>query len=318
MSGCFGGRALRGAAAMGCAIAVLAVPVAARQQSQSQNQNRAAATATQAEQKPPEPPKAPPPKPVTIKSPDGTKIVFESVGAGPTLILLHGGGQTRRSWNDRGYVDKLKERFTVVTVDLRGSGDSEKPTSAEAYAIDRLLEDILAVADATKAPTFHIWGFGHGATIGRYLAARSNRVASAVLVGAPMGPTVTGVVKDAIEGMRAKWQPLVDAQKAGTLDLKSLSPGDRAAWENGVATTAVALGALAAYPPVEPSEIKAPTLWLVGSADASATENAKGYEGKLAGTPVTFAVLDGLSYSDSFAKSEPVLAKALPFLTASR
>lgn len=314
MSRRFGRRAWSSAAGVVWLMAV-AMPLTAQQQNQNQNQT---AKPTQGEQKPAEPPKPPPPKPVTIKSSDGTKIVFESVGSGPPLILLHGGGQSRRSWNDRGYVDKLKDRFTVITVDLRGSGDSDKPTSADAYALDRVLEDVLAVADAAKAPRFHLWGFGHGASIGRYLAARSDRVISHVMVGTSMGPTVTGVVKDAIEGMRAKWQPLVDAQKAGTLDLKALSPGDRAAWDNGVATTALALGALSAYPPLEPAEIKAPTLWLVGTADAAAMENLKSYEGKLAGTAVTFAALDGLSYSDSFAKSEPVLAKALPFLTASR
>ena len=269
-------------------------------------------------QKPAESPKAPPPKPLTVKSADGTKIVYEMVGSGPALIMLHGGGQTRRAWNDRGYVDKLKDRFTVITIDLRGSGESDKPTQPEAYALDRRLEDIVAVADAAKAQRFLLWGFGHGASIGRYLTARSDRVISMVYVGAPMGPAVTGVVKDAITGMRAKWQPLVEAQKGGTLDLKTLSNGDRAAWENGVATNAIALGTLLDYPPLEPADIKSPTLWVVGAADAAAMESVKAYEGKLAGTKVTVATIDGLSYSDSFAKSEPVLAKAEPFLTANR
>jgi pimeloyl-ACP methyl ester carboxylesterase len=278
----------------------------------------AVTTFAQDQQKPAEPPKAPPPKPLTAKSSDGTKIVYELTGSGPALILLHGGGQTRRSWNDRGYVDKLKERFTVVTVDLRGNGESDKPTQPEAYALDRRLEDILAVADAVKAQRFLLWGFGHGATIGRYLAARSDRVIAMVYVGAPMGPPITGVVKDAIVGMRAKWQPLVEAQKAGTLDLKTLSPGDRAAWDNGVATSAIALGSLVDYPPLEPSELKAPTLWVVGSEDATAKENVKEYEGKLNGTSVTLATLDGISYSDSFAKIEPVLAEVDPFLASHR
>jgi pimeloyl-ACP methyl ester carboxylesterase len=272
----------------------------------------------QGQQKPADAPKPSPPRPLTAKSPDGTKIICEVTGSGPALMLLHGGGQTRRSWNDRGYVDRLSGHFTVITVDLRGSGDSDKPATAEAYALDRLLEDLLAVADVAKAPRFHLWGFGHGASIGRYLAARSERVISAVLVAASMGPTVTGIVKDAIVGMRAKWQPLIDAHKAGTLDLKSLSPGDRAAWDNGVAVSALALGALTDYPPLEPSEVKVPTLWLVGNADAAAMENVKEYQGKLAGTKVTLAQIDGLSYSDSFAKVEPVLAKVEPFLASHR
>jgi pimeloyl-ACP methyl ester carboxylesterase len=253
-------------------------------------------------------------KPLIATSPDGTKIAYEKTGTGPALMLVHGGGQTRRSWNDIGYVERLSKSFTVITVDVRGNGNSDRPTTAADYALDKVLADLLAVADAASAPRFHLWGFGHGASIGRHLAAQSDRVISAVLVGMDMGPTLSGAVKDAILGMRAKWQPLLDAQKAGTLDLKQFSYGDREAWNNGVAISAVALGALAEYPPLEPAAIQVPTLWLVGAADTSAMENAKQYQGKLAGTKVTFKELSGLSYSDSFAKADPVLAEVEPFL----
>ena len=141
-----------------------------------------------------------------------------------------------------------------------------------------------------------------------------------VLVGVEtsmeMGPAVSGPVKEALTSMRAKWQPMLEAQKAGTLDIKKLSPGDRDAWEHGVALSAIALGALLDYPPVQPADIKAPTLWLVGAADASGMENVKQFEGKLAGTKVTFKPLAGLSYTDSFARIDPVLADVEPFLAS--
>lgn len=280
-----------------------------------------AAAALTAQQEPPAgaPPAAPAlPKPLIVKSPDGTRIAYEVTGTGPTLMLLHGGGHTRRSWNDRGYVEPLSQQFTVITMDMRGNGDSDKPRAPDAYVLDRVLADLLVVADAAKAQRFYLWGFGHGATVGRYLAARSDRVIASVLVGATMGPPVVGIVKDAIVGMRAKWLPLVLAQQKGALDLKPLSDGDRAAWENGVAVNAVALGALVDYPALEPSEIAAPTLWLVGATDQDSRKNAAGYEGALQGTKVTFAELEGMGYSDSFARSERVLAKARPFLAANR
>jgi pimeloyl-ACP methyl ester carboxylesterase len=252
----------------------------------------------------------------TITAADGTKIAYEVSGTGPALLLLHGGGQNRKSWAERGYVDRLAKKFTVIRLDLRGSGDSGRPDTPAAYELDTVLADILAVADAANAKRFHLWGFGHGASIGRYLAARSDRVISAVLVGMDMGPTLSGPVKDALTAMRAKWQPMLEAQKAGTLDIKKLSPGDRDAWEHGVALSAIALGALLDYPPVQPADIKAPTLWLVGAADASGMENVKQFEGKLAGTKVTFKQLSGLSYTDSFARIDPVLAEAEPFLAS--
>lgn len=257
-----------------------------------------------------------PPKTQFAKSPDGTKIAFEVSGTGPALMLVHGGGQTRKSWGERGYVERLSGRFTVIAVDRRGTGESDKPATPDAYALDRVLADFLAVADAAGAKRFHLWGFGHGATIGRYLAARSDRVTSAVLVGADMGPAVSGIVKEALTGMRAKWQPLLDAQKAGTFDVKTLSPGDRVAWDGGIASSSLSLWALLDYPPLEPADIKAPTLWIVGEADQSAMENLKVYEGQLAGTSVKLQKLSGVNYSDSFAKPDPVLDKALAFLAS--
>ena len=259
-------------------------------------------------------PSPPAPKPLVAMSPDGTRIVYEVTGSGPAVMLLHGGGQTRRSWNDAGYVDRLSKHFTVITVDLRGGGDSDKPDTLDAYALERVLADLLSVADAASAKRFHVWGFGHGASIARYLAARSDRVMSAVLVSATMGPTVTGIAKDAMVAMRERWQSLLDAKRTGTLDVKTLSPGDRAALEGGMAVNAIALGALVDYPPLEPSDINAPTLWVLGADDASAIENRKIYEPKLAGTKVTLKVLPSTGYSDSFFKIEPVFEVVEPFL----
>ena len=257
-------------------------------------------------------PAPPAPKALIATSADGTKIAYEVTGSGPALLLVHGGGQTRRTWNQLGYVERLAKRFKVITMDLRGVGDSDKPTKPEAYALDALLADMLAVADAADAKTLHIYGFGHGGTLVRYLAAKSDRVTSAVLVGMTMGPAATGVFKSAIEAMRAKWQPVITASSAGTLDVKKLSDSDRTAWEAGIATNVLMLSALLDYPPLEPGDIKAPTLWAVGS-DDSAIENMKEYEGKVKGTQVTAKILSSVNYSDSFIKMEQVLEEIKSF-----
>lgn len=249
-------------------------------------------------------------------SPDGTRIAYQTQGTGPPLILIHGGGQTRRSWNERGYVDRLGKSFTIITLDQRGSGDSDKPAAIEAYALDRVLADVLAVADATGARRFQLWGFGRGATIGRYLAARSDRVISAVLVATPMGPPVTAVTKSAMTSMRDYWRPLLQAKRAGTLNMASLSAGDRATLAGDTPIIALVLGALVDYPPLEPETITAPTLWVVGSGDAATLANAKQYEKRLAGTSVTLKILNGASYTDCFARSSDMIAAIQPFLNA--
>ena len=116
--------------------------------------------------------------------------------------------------------------------------------------------------------------------------------------------------------MRAKWQPYVQSQTAGKLDLNAMSASDRTAWDNGVAVSAMALGAMLDYPPLEPAQVQVPTLWLIGAADTSAMENVKTYEGKLAGTKVTLKTISGATYTDTFGKSELTLNEAVPFLTA--
>ena len=211
-------------------------------------------------------------------------------------------------------MDPLRKQFTVIAMDRRGTGDSGKPVAVEAYALDKVLGDVFAVADAAGAKRFHVWGFGDGAVIARYLAARSDRVISAVVVGASLGPAVTGIARDAITAMRNKWRPLVEAQTAGKLDVKTLSQSDRTAWESGIAISALSLGALLDYPPLEPTEIKVPTLWVVGTADDSLAASVKDYEGKLKGTMVTLKLLPSASYSDCFIKSDLIVPEVVPFL----
>jgi pimeloyl-ACP methyl ester carboxylesterase len=46
---------------------------------------------------------------------DGTRIAYDVTGQGPALMLLHGAGKTRRDWHKVGYVDRLKDDFTVIT-----------------------------------------------------------------------------------------------------------------------------------------------------------------------------------------------------------
>lgn len=83
-----------------------------------------------------------------------------SHGEGPAMLLLHGWPDTGDMWRD--VVPLLVEAgYRVVTVDLRGCGQSSKPTEIGDYAMMHLVGDVSLVIDAIGGPVVlvgHDWG----------------------------------------------------------------------------------------------------------------------------------------------------------------
>ena len=84
---------------------------------------------------------------------DGTRIAFSVIdsdaGAGsPSLLLAHGSALSSAIWRGFGYVRPLRERYRLILPDLRGHGRSDKPHVPDAYAMDLIVDDVLAVLDA--------------------------------------------------------------------------------------------------------------------------------------------------------------------------
>ena len=234
-------------------------------------------------------------------SPDGSRVACEICGAGPALLLLHGGGGSRREWHEAGYVARLRDEFTVITMDLRGHGESAAPADPADYAIDKLLQDILAVADACGADHFTLWGMSFGGKVGRYLAARSERVDRCILMGTPLGPGVTGRQRQEAVDFCAHWPPIVQAQREGTLDFASLSEQDREMLTQlNVPAMLGWVRAMLDWPVVAPADFRCPTLWLVGSEDADAMVTVREYANDLLDSPVRLEIVDGLDHNQLF------------------
>ena len=73
-----------------------------------------------------------------------------------------------------------------------------------------------------------------------------------------------------------------------------------------------------AYPPVEPADMKCPTLWVVGSNNTNAFESAQAYRSKLAGTRVTLEVIEGMSHPQEFEQIDRVFAREIEFTRSHR
>lgn len=75
-----------------------------------------------------------------VEAPDGVRIACEVSGGGPPLVLVHGAGSAR--WSFDAVRPHLEDRFTVIAVDRRGRGDS---TDGAGYELEREYEDVAAV-----------------------------------------------------------------------------------------------------------------------------------------------------------------------------
>lgn len=78
-----------------------------------------------------------------VRSADGTEIAYWQSGQGPTLLIVHGGGNFHSGWDPM--LPFLTSECTVATIDRRGRGASGDTLP---HAIEREIEDVAAVADA--------------------------------------------------------------------------------------------------------------------------------------------------------------------------
>jgi haloacetate dehalogenase len=107
--------------------------------------------------------------PVERLRPEGrAEIAYRRMGNGPPLLLLHGFPQTHAMWHATAPL--LAERFTVITADLRGYGDSEAPEGAAEYSFREMAADQAALMQALGFDRFHLVGHDRGARTAHRLA----------------------------------------------------------------------------------------------------------------------------------------------------
>ena len=86
---------------------------------------------------------------------DGTRIHYVLGGAGPAIVLLHGWPLTWREW--RGIMPALAQAgFTVIAPDLRGLGDSDKPSKG--YDKKTVADDIRHIVRSLGFDTIDLAG----------------------------------------------------------------------------------------------------------------------------------------------------------------
>ncbi|MCT9931836.1 alpha/beta hydrolase [Planotetraspora sp. A-T 1434] len=141
----------------------------------------------------------------TVTSRDGTTIAFERSGDGPPIVFVTG------AFNDRytcaPLAGLLASRFTVITYDRRGRGDSG---DAAPYAVQREIEDLDAVIEEAGGAAF-VFGYSSGAVLALKAAAHGSAITKLAVYEPPVPLGHTGPSLD----LAAEIAELVSAGRRG-------------------------------------------------------------------------------------------------------
>lgn len=112
-------------------------------------------------------------------------IVEAGPADGPLLILLHGFPEFWWGWRHQ-IAPLAGQGYHVVVPDMRGYNTSDIPQGVDAYRLETLTDDILALADSYGAERFRLVGHDWGGVIAWDLAARHpGRLEKLVVINGP-------------------------------------------------------------------------------------------------------------------------------------
>jgi pimeloyl-ACP methyl ester carboxylesterase len=97
----------------------------------------------------------------STRSKDGTTIAYTATGSGPTLVVVDGAMCHRSFGPSKAIAQQLADRFTVVTYDRRGRGESGNTLP---FSPAREIEDLDAVMRANGGSAF-LLGVSSGAVL---------------------------------------------------------------------------------------------------------------------------------------------------------
>jgi len=110
-------------------------------------------------------------------------IAYQMAGNGPPLLLLHGFPQTKIIWH--AIAPELAKNFTVIASDLRGYGESSKPSSTDdhdSYSKRSMAGDQVALMASLGFAQFALVGHDRGGRVAHRLAMDHPQAVSKLMV----------------------------------------------------------------------------------------------------------------------------------------
>ena len=78
---------------------------------------------------------------------NGVSLNYIDEGHGPAVMLVHGFPDSINLWRHQ-IPALLDTGYRVIAADNRGMGQSDAPMGSEAYALDEIVSDLVAILDA--------------------------------------------------------------------------------------------------------------------------------------------------------------------------
>lgn len=242
----------------------------------------------------------------------GTRIHYRVEGSGPPLVLQHWSLGSSVGWYEYGYVDALKDDYTLIALDARGHGASDSPHDPVSYALENRVGDIVAVLDDLNIEHVHYYGYSMGGWIGFGIAKHAPHRLRSLAVGGqhPYEQSMSGLrdllAVGANQGVRA------------FIDLMEGTSGDfarrhEAQWlEADLIAQRAAASDRADLEDVLPA-IECPCLLLAGTEDGvfSSAERAS-----RAIPQGRFEALPGMDHADVLARSDLVVPLLRSFFSS--
>jgi pimeloyl-ACP methyl ester carboxylesterase len=120
---------------------------------------------------------------------DGARIWYATYGAGPPVVLLHGGLGHSGNWGNQ-VPALIASGYRAILIDSRGHGRSTR--DARPYTYELMASDVLAVLDALAVERAAVVGWSDGACIALILAMQApQRVAGVFFFACNMDPSGT-------------------------------------------------------------------------------------------------------------------------------
>src|SRR5262249_39485442 len=112
----------------------------------------------------------------------GVKIWYSVQGKSGPVVLIHGWlSSAGLNWDLPGTTAMLAKDYQVIELDMRGHGQSDKPTKEEDYGPE-MVEDIARLLDFLKVPKAHIVGYSMGGIVaGNFIVKHPDRSLSGTL-----------------------------------------------------------------------------------------------------------------------------------------